>query len=103
MCGMWVKIIEQFRQEVEAKDATFILSLPWVYASHDEKNFSNMEDIAKKFSKIAPLVYDKNDYNLKKDSSLFADTHHHLVFEARKLRSEQLAEQLKPVINTINN
>ncbi|MDJ0845606.1 MAG: hypothetical protein QNJ08_15345 [Crocosphaera sp.] len=98
-----VKRIKQFRQEVEAKDATLILSLPWVYASHDEKNLSNMEDIANKLSNIAPLVYDKKDYNLKKDSSLFADTHHHLVFEGRKLRSEQLAEQLKPVINTINN
>ncbi|CCQ58897.1 MULTISPECIES: hypothetical protein [Crocosphaera] len=98
-----VKRIKQFRQEVEDKDATLILSLPWVYASQDEKTLSSMEDISKKLSKIAPLVYDKNDYNLKTDSSLFADTHHHLVFEGRKLRSEQLAEQLKPVINTINS
>ena len=98
-----VKRIKQFRQEVEDKDATLILSLPWVYASQDEKTLSSMEDISKKLSKIAPLVYDKNDYNLKTDSSLFADTHHNLVFEGRKLRSEQLAEQLKPVINTINS
>ncbi len=98
-----VKRIKQFRREVEAKDATLILSLPWVYASKDEKTLSNMEDITKKLSKIAPLVYDKSDYNLKTDSSLFADTHHHLVFEARKQRSEQLAEQLKPVINRVNS
>ncbi|ACB50759.1 unknown [Crocosphaera subtropica ATCC 51142] len=98
-----VKRIKQFRQEVEAKDASLILSLPWVYASKDEKTLSNMEDITKKLSNIAPLVYDKNDYNLKTDSSLFADTHHHLVFEARKLRSEQLAEQLKPVINRVTS
>ncbi|MGK7958801.1 MAG: hypothetical protein AB4063_26605 [Crocosphaera sp.] len=96
-----LKRIKQFRQEVEDKDATLVLSLPWVYASHDEKTLSNMENITKKLSKIAPLVYDESDYNLKTDPSLFADTHHHLVFEARKLRSEQLAQQLKPVINTI--
>ncbi|MEL4897694.1 hypothetical protein [Crocosphaera sp. Alani8] len=98
-----VERIEQFRQEVEAKDATLILSLPWVYASQDENTLSNMQDITKKLSKIAPLVYDENDYNLKTDSSLFADTHHHLVFAARKLRAEQLAEQLKPVINTVQS
>ncbi|MDJ0510528.1 MAG: hypothetical protein QNJ64_14935 [Crocosphaera sp.] len=95
--------IKQFRQEVENKDATLVLSLPWVYASRDEKTVANMEKISKKLSQIAPLVYDKNDYNLKTDSSLFADTHHHLVFEARKLRSEQLAEQLKPVLKEIIN
>lgn len=98
-----VERIKQFRQEVEAKDATLVLSLPWVYASQDEKTVANMEKITKKLSQIAPLVYDKNDYNLKTDSALFADTHHHLVFEARKLRSEQLAEQLKPVLTTIIN
>ncbi|EAZ91833.1 hypothetical protein [Crocosphaera chwakensis] len=95
-----IKRIKQFRQEVEAKGATLVLSLPWVYASKDEKTLSNMEDITEKLSKIAPIVYDQSDYNLKTDSSLFADTHHHLVFEARKQRSEQLAQQLKPVINT---
>lgn len=98
-----IKRIKQFRQEVEAKGATLILSLPWVYGSKDEKTLSNMEDITEKLGGIAPIVYDKNDYNLKTDSSLFADTHHHLVVEGRKLRSEQLAEQLKPVINTVTS
>lgn len=98
-----VKRIKQFRREVEAKDATLILSLPWVYASQDEKTLSNMKDMTEKLSQIAPLVYDKSDYNLKTDSSLFADTHHHLVFEGRKLRSTELAEQLKPLINTVNS
>ena len=98
-----MKRIKQFRQEVESKDATLVLSLPWVYGSQDEKTVANMEKISKKLSQIAPLVYDKSDYNLKTDSSLFADTHHHLVFEGRKLRSEQLADQLKPVLNKIIN
>jgi hypothetical protein len=96
-----VKRITQFRQEVAAKDATLILSLPWVYASQDEKTVSNMEKISQQLSNIAPLVYDKTDYNLKTDSSLFADTHHHLVLEARTMRSQQLAEQLKPVLKEL--
>ncbi|MEA5535275.1 hypothetical protein [Crocosphaera sp. XPORK-15E] len=96
-----VKRITQFRQEVAAKDATLILSLPWVYASKDEKTVGNMQKISQELSKIAPLVYDKTDYNLKTDSSLFADTHHHLVLEARTMRSQQLAEQLKPVLKEL--
>ena len=97
-----VKRIKKFRQEIEAKNATLVLSLPWVYASNDEKTISNMDNITNKLSKISPLVYDKNDYNLKTDSSFFADTHHHLIPEARTLRSQQLAEQLKPVLKELD-
>ncbi|MEA5509126.1 hypothetical protein VB715_05050 [Crocosphaera sp. UHCC 0190] len=96
-----VQRISQFRQELEAKGATLVLSLPWVYNSHDPKSMGNMEKITQKLSQIAPLVYDKNDYNLKTDSSLFADTHYHLLLEARKIRSQALAEQLKPVLKEL--
>ncbi len=97
-----VKRIQKFREEVKAKDATLVLSLPWVYASQDEKTLSNMEDITKKLRNIAPLVYDESDYNLKTDSNLFADTHHHLIPEARTMRAQQLAEQLKPVLKELD-
>ncbi|ACK64185.1 conserved hypothetical protein [Rippkaea orientalis PCC 8801] len=93
--------ITQFRTEVEAKGATLVLSLPWVYASTDKQTVGNMKKISQELSKIAPLVYDKTSYNLQTDSRLFADTHHHLVLEARKLRSQQLAEQLKPVLQDL--
>jgi hypothetical protein len=93
--------ITQFRKEVEAKGATLVLSLPWVYASTDSGTVANMRKIVQNLAKIAPLVYDKTSYNLKTDSSLFADTHHHLVPEARKIRSRQLAEQLKPVLEEL--
>lgn len=93
--------IMQFRQEVENKGATLVLSLPWVYASTEAKTVGNMQKISQELSEIAPLVYDKTDYNLKSDSSLFADTHHHLVPEARIIRSQQLAEQLNPVLKDL--
>lgn len=93
--------IMQFRQEVESKGATLVLSLPWVYASTEAKTVGNMQKISQELSEIAPLVYDETDYNLKSDSRLFADTHHHLVPEARIIRSQQLAEQLNPVLKDL--
>jgi hypothetical protein len=90
--------IAQFRQEVEARGGTLILSLPWVYASQDEKTMANVEKTAKALGKIAPLIYEKETLNLKTDSSLFADTHYHLQPEARTLRAQQLVEQLQPLL-----
>jgi hypothetical protein len=90
--------IDLFRQEVEARGGTLILSLPWVYASQDEKTMANVEKTAEALGKIAPLIYEKETLNLKTDSSLFADTHYHLQPEARTLRAQQLVEQLQPLL-----
>ena len=92
--------IAQFRQEVEAKGGTLILSLPWVYANRDDpKTVKNVKITAKELAEIAPLIYDRESFNLKTDSSLFADTHYHLLPESRKLRSQELVRQLKPLID----
>ena len=87
--------IQQFRQEVEAKGGKLVMSLPWVYASTEPETIANMKKTAEELAKIAPLVAYDNLYNLKTDSHLFADTHHHLVPEARVLRAKQLVEGLK--------
>ncbi|MBD2537445.1 hypothetical protein [Coleofasciculus sp. FACHB-SPT36] len=91
--------IAKFREEVEAKGATLVLSLPWVYAnSSDEKTIRNVKKTAEELSKIAPLIYEKDSLNLKSDSNLFADTHYHLKPEARTIRAMELVQQLKPAI-----
>jgi hypothetical protein len=96
--------ITQFREEVQAKGGTLVLSLPWVYASTDRQTVASMKKTAEELSKIAPLVaYDRKLFNLKTDSSIFADTHHHLTFEARKLRSQQIVQGMKPIIKGIGN
>ena len=87
--------IREFRQEVEAKGGKLVMSLPWVYGSTDPQTVTNMKKTAEELAKIAPLVAYDNLYNLKTDSHLFADTHHHLVPEARILRAKQLVEGLK--------
>lgn len=89
--------IAKFRKEVEAKGGTLILSLPWVYARRDEKSVSNVKKTAQELAKIAPLIYEKNSYNMKTDSNLFADTHYHLKPEARTIRALEIAQQLKQV------
>jgi hypothetical protein len=87
--------IAKFRQEVEAKGATLVLGLPWLYASTDEKTLANVQKTATKLATIAPLLYDRASLNLKTDSSLFADTHYHLNQPARRIRSVELAQQFK--------
>jgi hypothetical protein len=93
-----VQRITKFRQEVEAKGGSLIISLPWVYGSDDEKSVSNIEKTAEELGKIAPLIYEKDSLNIKSDANLFADTHYHLLPEARKIRAQQLVEELKPLI-----
>jgi hypothetical protein len=93
-----LETIEDFRRQVEAKGGKLILSLPWIYGSNDEKSTRNIKITAEKLARIAPLIYEQKTYNIKTDSSLFADTHYHLFPEARKIRSKQLIEELKPLI-----
>lgn len=93
--------ITQFRDELKAKGATLILSLPWFYASTDPKSVKNMQKTADELSQIAPLIYDHKTLNMKTDSRLFADTHHHLVPEAKKLRAKQIIEELKPILEKL--
>ncbi|NJM88867.1 MAG: hypothetical protein HC847_18600 [Hydrococcus sp. RU_2_2] len=90
--------IAQFRKDVEAKGGTLILSLPWFYGSSDEKTLANVKKTAQELAKIAPLIYEKDSFNIKTDSKLFADTHYHLQPEARIIRAKELVEQLKPAI-----
>lgn len=96
-----VEEIKKFREELEAKDAHLIISLPWVYAQTDDKTVKNVLKTAQELEKIAPLIYDPQSLNLKTDSSLFADTHYHLLPESRKIRAEELVKQLQPIIKKI--
>ncbi len=89
--------IAKFKQEVEARGGTLILSLPWVYARRDEKSINNVKKTAQELAKIAPTIYNKDTLNMKNDSNLFADTHYHLKPEARIIRSKQIVEELKAV------
>ena len=102
-----IQRIAQFRQEVEAKGGTLIISLPWVYAKTEVNTVNNIKKTATELTKIAPLIYDKNSFNIKTDSSLFADTHYHLLPESRKIRALELVEQLRELKNifpsTVNN
>jgi len=85
--------IRQFKAEVEEKGGTLVLSLPWVYADREEETLENVRETADVLESIAPTIYDRETLNLQTDSSLFADTHYHLLPEARVLRSRQIIRQ----------
>jgi hypothetical protein len=91
--------IEQFQQELAAKGAHLVVSLAWLYAdTEDPETRENVRLSAEKLEKIVPTVYNKENLNLKGDASIFADTHYHLLPPARLVRSQELVEQLKPVL-----
>jgi hypothetical protein len=92
--------IAQFKAEVEARGGELWLALPWIYAdANDPKTLETIQAIAADLSSIAPLVYNPDTLNIQGNSDLFADTHYHLSPEARRLRSQELIEQLEPYIN----
>ncbi len=90
--------IYEFKREVEAKGGKLILSLPWVYAQESKKNIANIRKTAARLEQIAPLVYDLDSLNIQRDSNLFADTHYHLLPDARVIRAQQLVKELKPIL-----
>jgi hypothetical protein len=93
-----IKLIEKLKKDLEAKGATLVVSLPWVYAKNDGKTVANIRKSAEELSRVVPTIYDPKDLNIKTDSTIFADTHYHLLPPVRIIRSEQLVSELKPIL-----
>lgn len=93
-----LKMIAQFRKDLEAKGAHLIVALPWVYANTEPKTVASIQKSADELSKIVPTIYNPENLNIQSDSTMFADTHYHLLPEARIVRSQELVEQLKPLL-----
>jgi hypothetical protein len=90
--------IKQFRDRAQAKGATLVLALPWMYVKKTTQTVGNVKKTAVELAKIAPVIYDKDSLNLKTDATLFGDTVYHLSYKGRTLRSLELVQQLKPKI-----
>ncbi len=93
-----IQKIQQFKQDVEAKGATLILSLPVIYGKDDQKTIENVSQTKEELSKIAPTIYDSETLNIWTDVTPFAETHYHLKPEGRIKRTEEIVEQLKPIL-----
>jgi hypothetical protein len=94
--------ITRFRREVEAKGATLVLALPWVYAKPTPQNLAYVKNTTQALSAIAPTLYDPKTYNLQQDFGYFADTHYHLQPHARQLHSEQIFRELQPILKQLS-
>lgn len=90
--------IQQFKQEVEAKGATLVLGLSWIYGSTDPETVENVRKTAMELEKIAPVLYDRTSLNIKTDTNLFADTHYHLLPRGRQIRTAELVQQLRTTL-----
>ena len=94
-----IERIAQFKAEVEGKGGNLVLAAPWIYSEEpSEKTLENITETVERLEEIAPVLIDEDSLNIQKDSALFADTHYHLKPEAREMRSQQLARQLKPLL-----
>lgn len=93
-----LQLIAQLRKDLEAKGATLVVSLPWVYADDDAKTMASIRQSAEALDKVAPTIYDRKTLNIKTDSTIFADTHYHLLPPARIIRSQQLVSELQPIL-----
>lgn len=92
--------IAQFKAEVEARGGELVLSIPWVYGDvADGSTLENVQKTADILSDIAPVLVDDKTLNVQTEPTLFADTHYHLIPEGREVRSQQLAQQLKPLLS----
>lgn len=95
-----VERITQFKTEVEDRGGQLILSIPWVYGDvNSEQTVESVRKTAQELAKIAPVLVDEETLNIQDRPTLFADTHYHLKPEGREVRSQQLAEQLKPLLS----
>lgn len=92
----------RFRREVEAKGATLLLAMPWVYAQPTAKNLKYVQNTSRALSEIAPTLYDPETYNLQQDASDFADTHYHLQLRARTRHSEQIVREIEPLLHQLS-
>lgn len=95
--------LRTFDKEVKNVGGVFLLGLPWVLISeNDDEAYNVVLKIIMELRNIAPVLYDNDTLNLKKDPSLFSDTGLHNNEESRSVRSFELAAQLKLVLNSKN-
>ncbi|MDV3000837.1 MAG: hypothetical protein N5P05_002443 [Chroococcopsis gigantea SAG 12.99] len=95
--------IDRFRKDLAAKGATLIVSLPWIYGSHDPETLANIRKSGELLSMVVPTIYNKDTLNIHDDPSIFADTHYHLLPQGRLVRSQELVQQLRPIISATKN
>ncbi len=93
-----IEKIKEFKQEIEAKGATLILSLPVIYGNNNERTIKNVTQTKEELSKIAPTIYNPDNLNIWTDSTPFAETHYHLNPEGRIKRTEEIVTQIKPIL-----
>ncbi len=94
-----IERITAFRDQVEAKGATLVLGLSWIYAKNEGATVENVRGAAAALEEIAPLLYDRASLNIKTDPTVFADTHYHLLPEGRRIRTTELVQQLRGAID----
>jgi hypothetical protein len=90
-----IQQLHQFRQQLAARGAQLTIALPWLLAKPEPETDAMLRSHLQVLQEIAPVVTNPETLNAQSDVSLFSDTAYHLSVKGRKLRSQELADQLK--------
>jgi hypothetical protein len=80
---------------VESKGAQLTLALPWLLAKSEPENMAQLQKSLQDLQEIAPVLFNPETLNVQSDVSLFSDTAYHLSIKGRRIRTLELADQLK--------
>ena len=87
--------LRSFRQQVEEKGGQLTIALPWLLAKPEPENKFQIQQDLQVLQEIAPVLFNSETLNAQSDVSLFSDTAYHLSVKGRRIRTQELAEQLK--------
>ena len=91
--------LDAFAADVRARGAHLLTALPWyLVEAGDGASVEFARGYAAALGGIAPVLADER-LNLKTDRSLFSDTSYHLTGSSRRLRSQELAHQIRAALD----
>jgi hypothetical protein len=87
-----------YAQELQARGATLVLALPWLYIpeSGRVKALAAAGTVAARLAQVAPLLEHSPGHNLQANPDLFSDTNYHASPAGRELHTRRLGAALRP-------
>lgn len=86
------------KSRIESRGATLLLSLPWRLAPPSSTRSKSVAELVAQLEAIAPVLVDREGWNLHVDAAAFTDTGYHLTHDSRQRRSQDLCLRLVPML-----
>lgn len=95
--------IAAYARELQARGATLVLALPWLYVpeSARAKAVAAAGAVAARLAGVAPLLEHGPGRNVQTNPAFFSDTNYHASPLGRELHTRLLGEALRPLAATL--